>query len=120
MSDKPLLERLQVKNGRSLAVVNGPSDICGLVDAIHHSVEEADVVLVFFPDRGLLERCLAETSSRLRPDAILWIAYPKLTSALASDLSRDVVRRLAQDHGLDTVSQIAVDDTWSAMRLKRI
>jgi hypothetical protein len=39
---------------------------------------------------------------------------------LAADLSRDVIRALAPGHGLDTVSQIAIDEDWSALRLKRV
>jgi hypothetical protein len=52
--------------------------------------------------------------------AILWVAYPKLSSKLAADLSRDIIHSLAPEHGLDTVSQIAIDEDWSALRLKRI
>jgi hypothetical protein len=52
--------------------------------------------------------------------AILWVAYPKLSSKLAGDLSRDVIHTLAPKHGLDTVSQIAIDEDWSALRLKRV
>jgi hypothetical protein len=48
------------------------------------------------------------------------MAYPKLTSRLAADLSRDVIHTAAPAHGLDTVSQIAIDADWSALRLKRI
>jgi hypothetical protein len=39
---------------------------------------------------------------------------------LAADLSRDLLHKLAPKHGLDTVSQIAIDDDWWALRLKRI
>jgi hypothetical protein len=52
--------------------------------------------------------------------AILWLAYPKLTSRLAADLSRDVIHALAPGYGLDTVSQIAIDEDWSALRFKRV
>ena len=52
--------------------------------------------------------------------AILWVAYPKLSSGLAADLSREVIHAVASKHGLDTVSQIAIDEDWSAMRLKRV
>ena len=41
-------------------------------------------------------------------------------SRLAADLSRDVIHALAPKHGLDTVSQIAIDEDWSALRLKRL
>ena len=55
-----------------------------------------------------------------RDTAILWVAYPKLSSKLASDLSRDAIREAAPSFGLDTVSQIAIDADWSALRLKRV
>jgi hypothetical protein len=48
------------------------------------------------------------------------VAYPKLTSRLAADLSRDVIHAAAPGFGLDTVSQIAIDADWSALRLKRV
>jgi len=39
---------------------------------------------------------------------------------LAGDLSRDGIRAWAPSLGLDTVSQIAIDEDWSALRLKRV
>ena len=48
------------------------------------------------------------------------LAYPKLASALALDLSRDIVHALAPKFGLDTVGQIAIDADWSALPLKRV
>jgi hypothetical protein len=48
------------------------------------------------------------------------VAYPKLSSKLAGDLSRDIIHSLAPGYGLDTVSQIAIDEDWSALRLKRL
>jgi hypothetical protein len=48
------------------------------------------------------------------------IAYPKLSSKLAGDLNRNVIAAAAPTHGLDTVSQIAIDDVWSALRVKRV
>jgi hypothetical protein len=56
---------------------------------------------------------------RVPDTAILWVAYPKSSSELAADLSRDVIHALALRYGLDTVSQIAIDEDWSALRLKR-
>lgn len=80
----------------------------------------ADVVLLFVANRARLDAQLPVVLKKALPTSILWMAYPKLTSALAADLSRDVIHRLARGHGLDTVSQIAIDDDWSALRLKRV
>lgn len=122
MSDKPLTERLQVKNGRTLAVVKRPASVPAslVAGAPEAPVGKADVVLVFAPDRKRLDAALTDVAPRLAANAILWVAYPKLTSSLAGDLNRDIIRAAVPAHGLDTVSQIAVDDAWSALRLKRV
>jgi hypothetical protein len=122
MSDKPAAERLQVKGDRRLAVVGASSDLESTIGAseVRSDVAEADVVILFAPDRARLDALLPAVLTRASRAAILWVAYPKLTSRFAADLSRDAVRALAPEHGLDTVSQIAIDDDWSALRLKRV
>ena len=122
MSDKPLLERLQVKNGRLLAVDDAPDDIDSCLGGmdLRAEVQDADIVLVFASNRDRFDAHLRSLSTRLLLKAILWLAYPKLTSKLAGDLNRDVIREVAPDYGLDTVSQIAIDEDWSALRLKRV
>jgi hypothetical protein len=122
MSDKPLTERLQVKNGRTLAVLDAPAslDAALATDRPETPVEAADVVLLFAVDRARFDAALAGVLPRLKAGAILWLAYPKLTSKLAADLSRDIIHAAAPAYGLDTVSQIAVDLDWSALRLRRV
>jgi len=122
MSEKPIAERLQVKHGRRLAVIGAPATVDAEIGVRESrtSPDRADVVLVFAKDRAALEASLPNTLAVLRDDAILWLAYPKLTSPLAGDLHRDVIRESVPSHGLDTVSQIAVDTNWSALRLKRV
>ncbi len=119
MSEKPIAERLQVRGGRRLAVIGAPPAVDRLVAAPRAKPGEPDVVLVFAHDGAELNKqiplLLAAPAA-----AILWLAYPKLTSRLAGDLSRETVREKAAAQGLDTVSQIAIDDDWSAMRLKRV
>jgi hypothetical protein len=83
-------------------------------------VRKADVVLMFTPDRARLDAELPGLLARIAQSAILWVAYPKMSSSLAADLNRDVIHSLAPKHGLDTVSQIAIDADWSALRLERV
>ncbi|HEY4145823.1 DUF3052 family protein [Pinirhizobacter sp.] len=121
MSDKPVLERLQVKHGRSFAALNAPKNVePALASAVRAGVDQADVVLLFVNGRAEFDTSLTAQLPRLRSTAILWVAYPKLTSRLAGDLSRDIIHTAAPAHGLDTVSQIAIDEDWSALRLKRV
>ena len=122
MSDKPLSERLQVKSNRALAVVGAEpgQDAAIGVQKQRADIAKADVVLLFARNQKILDAKLPKLLARIAPGAILWIAYPKLTSPLADDLSRDVLREQAPGFGLDTVAQIAMDDDWSALRFKRV
>lgn len=120
MSDKPVAERLQVKGTRRLAVIGASPALDKAVGAARAELAKADVVLLFAADRKQLDKTLPAVLKRMAPAAIFWLAYPKLTSKLAGDLSRDVIHGLAPSHGLDTVSQIAIDADWSALRLKRL
>ena len=121
MSDKPVAERLQVKGERRLCVIGATAALDKLIGAkkARADVGQADVVLLFVPDRAGLDAKLPALLKTMQKAAILWVAYPKLTSKLAGDLSRDVIHTLVPRHGLDTVAQIAIDDVWSALRLKR-
>ena len=122
MSDKPIAERLQVKKDRTLAVQGAPKAVdtaIGVPDR-RASARLADVVLLFAADRKALDKALPPLLAQIGATTILWIAYPKLTSALARDLNRDALRAQAPAFGLDTISQIAIDDDWSALRFKRI
>jgi len=122
MSDKPVAERLQVKGERRLAVIGAPADLDKAIGVkkARADAAKADVILLFVPNRAELDAQLPMVLKKALPTAILWLAYPKLTSNLAADLSRDVIHALAPKYGLDTVSQIAIDDDWSALRLKRV
>jgi hypothetical protein len=122
MSDKPVAERLQIKGERRLAVVGASAAVDDKIGVKKQrcDMSEADVILLFAADRGQLDSTLSSMLKMAPEDAIIWIAYPKLTSKLACDLSRDFIHRVAAKFGLDTVSQVAIDADWSAMRVKRI
>lgn len=122
MSDKPIAERLQVKGERRLAVIGASPALDKRIGVTKARTEaaKADVVLLFTLDLAGFKARLPPLLKTLPKAAIFWVAYPKLTSALAADLSRDVIHKLAPGYGLDTVSQIAIDEDWSALRLKRM
>ena len=52
------------------------------------------------------------------PNALLWISYPKKTSKTGSDLSRDVIREAMSAAGWRSVSIVAIDEVWSALRFR--
>lgn len=121
MSDKPVTERLQVKHGRTLAVMDAPENVEAVfAAAASAAIDHADVVLLFAAARAAFDAGIASYLPALKPTAILWVAYPKLTSKLAIDLNRDIIHAAALGHGLTPVSQIAINHDWSALRLKLV
>jgi hypothetical protein len=57
----------------------------------------ADVIVLFVRNRAELDLKLVATLGTLKAGAIFWLAYPKLTSPIAGDLNRDIIRSLERD-----------------------
>ena len=122
---KPLAERMHLRAGERLLLVNAPECFAAVLEA-PESMEVAnspqgtfDVIQVFVSTRAALEAEAPRLKELLNADGKLWIAYPKGTSSrLNADINRDDIRRYALTVGLQTVAQVAVDDDWSAIRCK--
>jgi hypothetical protein len=63
-------------------------------------------------------RSAAQSVAQSVAQKLLWISYPKGAARIKSDITRDPIWRTARTLGLEGVAMVAVDDTWSAMRLK--
>jgi hypothetical protein len=121
---KTVCQKLFLKTGKTLRVISPPenfAELLGAHDAIllpERSKQQADVVLLFALNRAELEYRLEKAKLRVAPNGALWLAYPKGTSKLNSDIHRDTIREYAETLGLETVSLISIDDIWSCLRLK--
>jgi hypothetical protein len=76
----------------------------------------ADVVVYFTTRRDELERRFAKLQKTLAPPDGLWIAYPKRSSRVETDLTFEAVQRIGLEAGLVDNKSIAFDDDWSAVR----
>ena len=77
----------------------------------------ADVVVQFVTRADDLERRLDRLAAMVRPAGGLWIAWPKRSSGVATDIGDHVVRELALPRGLVDNKVCAVDATWTALRV---
>ena len=59
---------------------------------------------------------------RMQPGqrVLLWLSYPKRSSKVETDLSRDVGWEVVADAGLRPVTQVSIDETWSALRFRPV
>lgn len=125
MSEKTIPEKLQVKPGRVFRVVNQPAEVAALLADLPPYAklagenEPADVLLVFIKSIKELGGLLPFSSQILKPDGITWLAYPKKTSRVKTDLNRDIIWAYLLTIDWTGVSMISIDDTWSGFRLKQ-
>ena len=77
-----------------------------------------DLIQAFVSSQGEFEAGLSGLKALLKPKGLLWITYPKGAARIKSDINRDTIWRYARTAGLEGVALVAVDETWSAMRLK--
>lgn len=126
MSDKSIPEKLQVKPGRIFKVINQPPQMADLLSVLPASArfvesdETADVVLIFIKNMKELKQVLPVISTLLNPNGIAWLAYPKQTASIKTDLNRDIIWAYAKTLGWTGVAMISIDNTWSGFRLKRV
>lgn len=123
-SGTPLVRKLGIKPGQRVAFVGTPAAFGAALGELPDGVRvratragSLDVIVAFFTRRGALERRLGGLIGRIDRAGGLWIAWPKRSSGLASDLSDDVVRDLGLAAGLVDNKVCAIDETWSALRL---
>lgn len=119
-SATPLARKLGVREGSEVALIGAPSGfelgpLPGGVRVRRSAGRAADLTIWFVPDSAELERRIAAMAPRAAASG-LWIAWPKRSSSLRSDLSDEVVRRVAVANGLVDFKVCALDADWSALR----
>ena len=118
-STKPVWQKLFIKGG-TLALVGAPAGYEKLFEGSTAKVTTrgsgaADTVVLFAKDMNHLQKTFPSAVGRLGPSATLWVAYRKGDK----ELHRDTLWRAVSEYGYTGVSLVAVDDVWSAMRLKK-
>lgn len=123
-SGTPLAKKLGIVEGDRVFVWDGPSDYLDLVAPLPPGVRfakgldsDADLVHVFVTARSRMERALRTLRQTLRPDAVVWVSWPKKAAKVKTDVTEDVIRAVALPMGWVDVKVCAVDDTWSGLKL---
>lgn len=127
MAAQTLLEKLQLKEEKNLLIQGLPSSIEKQFIKLSFAKNltpllksrKIDFALVFSISQKQLKDILEEVLPALQTDAKLWVAYPKLTAKITSDLSRDASWDFIAAHGYTGVRIISLDNVWSALRCKR-
>jgi len=125
-----LLRKLQYKEGQRIYVRGVPPEFREQLDGMKSLAavstsptckKPAGLAIYFVKSQADIARFAAQATSKVEDDGVLWFAYPKKSSKrYDSDIARDAGWQPLGDAGFEGVRQIAIDDDWSALRLRRV
>jgi hypothetical protein len=125
MTTNKLAQKLQIRPGSTLALLHAPAGFAATLDPLPEGSAlvaqphgRYPLVLLFAQNQAELEARIAPALAALEHEAIFWVAYPKKSSKVKSDLNRDAGWQALTGHGYRPVAQIALDETWAAVRFK--
>ncbi|HEX9608074.1 MAG TPA: DUF3052 domain-containing protein [Gemmatimonadaceae bacterium] len=123
-SGTPLVEKLGIKPGARLQLVSEPKEFAGLLGGLPDGSRVAsrgvlDFAMLFVKSQSDLRKRFARLRDRLESNGMLWVAWPKKTSGVETDLTEGIVREFGLESGLVDVKVCAVDDTWSGLKFVR-
>lgn len=123
-SGTPLARKLGIKAGTTLLPMAAPDDYLKWLAPLPDDVvlakrpsADVQVVHLFVTQQKDLAKHLAGLRRTLKPDAAIWISWPKKASKVATDVTEDVIRSVALPMGLVDIKVCAVTEVWSGLKL---
>jgi hypothetical protein len=123
-SQTPLAKKLGIKAGSRLGFVNAPKGFkkeLGTLPAdvkisVGHLRKPLDLIILFTDSSRTLKIEFPILAEKLSANGMLWIAWPKKSSGLPTDMSFDIVQQTGLQSGLVDVKICAVDEIWSGLK----
>ena len=124
-SATPLPKKLGLKAGGSIVLIRAPANFSRHLiplpagaEIVTRTSSRMQLVLFFTTGRKQLESRFAALASKLDPAGMLWVAWPKKASGVATDLNENVVREVGLAAGLVDNKICAIDELWSGLRFQ--
>ena len=127
MAASPLTKKLGIKTGHRMLVMNAPEGYLDSLTDLPQSVElttsaegDFDFVHVFVNSKAQVDHFSPTALEALQPGGLLWFSYPKKSSKIATDISRDTGWDSLAKAKMRPVFQFSIDETWSALRFRPV
>ncbi len=127
MEAEKIVKKLQLHKAKNPLIVNAPEVFATVVSGIEYDVQPSsdkeggyDFVQIFAVTQAELEKLAKQVEKAGKYDCIFWACYPKTTGKIKSDIKRETVWIAFEQIGLQAVSAVAIDDTWSALRARPV
>jgi hypothetical protein len=123
-SGTPLAKKLGITAGSQVVALGAPDGYEAMLAPLPDDVSfgdavtgTTDIVHTFCMRREVLQAQLQEWRHTIRPDAMIWVSWPKKAARLPTDITEDVIRAVALPLGFVDVKVCAVDDVWSGLKV---
>jgi hypothetical protein len=118
-SGTPLLKKIGIKEGHRVLLVNPPRNLPEEFRdyADEQPSKETDVVVFFAISQQDFRTEFARAGKQIKPDGMIWIAWPKKASGIKTDLTEDAIRNFALEGIFVDVKVCAIDEIWSGLKL---
>jgi len=123
-SGTPLAKKLGIRESHRVLLVAAPEDYARQLEPLPAGVVFAsqagpgiDLAHVFVTSKEELARHLVALRKTLKPDAVLWISWPKKAAKVPTTVSEDTIREVALPLGFVDVKVCAVTEVWSGLKL---
>ena len=117
-----LARKIKLKPGSKAAIIHAPGNY---LQDLQHDTEissslrgKFDWIQIFVKNKGELDALAPRAAKALKPESILWITFPKGTSKVQTDLTRDKGWEEVQKLGLKWINLVSIDETWSAFSMR--
>jgi len=119
-----VFEKLQLADEKNLLIQGLPSSIEKQFSKLSFAKNmtpllrnrKIDFALVFSVNENQLNGILKDVMPSLKEDTKFWIAYPKATSKIVTDLNREASWNRLTCEGYESIDRVELDHVWSAMR----
>lgn len=126
-SGKSVAQKMGIKPGQRLLIVNAPDGYGAILGELPDGVEVAhdhelppfDLIQYFCTERAAYERDFPLLRDALTTAGMLWVSWPKKAAKMNSDLDENIIREFGLANGLVDVKVIAVDERWSGLKFVR-
>jgi hypothetical protein len=128
MVDTSLIKKLGIKPKQRFIILNAPegySEQIGNVLPVEIELITAqasdgkfDVVFQFVHNKAEVVKDIPLAIEMVKPGGRLWISYPKQSSKIPTDINRDILWKIFPNDEWRPVTQISIDEIWSALRFR--
>lgn len=125
MPPSPLAKKIKLDAAKRAAIINVPDGYLASLkplpkdlDLLHELKGKFDWIQIFVRNKAELDRLMPKVLKALGPECRLWISFPKGSSKIQTDLTRDKGWESLKDIDLKWINLVSINEAWSAFALR--